>query len=553
MRSLSPSPFAQSILRRLPVHIRRLSSQESSRNDLIISFSELVKRFPNKAPCASPPPVTGARPRCPHPFEYASMMEAYGRAGDADEALRLLREMKSFSCRPDVVCYTAVIDSLASSGRPAEALAVFEEMASAGAAPDAAAFTVLVKLYACCLMQFDVAYEVVRWMVKSGCAPDVVTYSTLIAGLCWAGRIEEALGVLDLMLEEECRPNVYTYTPIVQAYCCRGRIKEAKRLLNTMEAIGCPPNTVTFNVLIEALCKIAAFDEVEMLMKDCALKGWEPDTITYSIYMDGLCKFGRAEKSFELIEVMLEKGLCPNDLTLNILLDGLCRGSKACEAKCLLERSAELEWNATVVNYNTVMSRLSDIGRWSAVLKLFTDMFKKGITANSWTFSIVIHSLSKTGMLNLAKFVFNSKGFVANVMTYTTLIHYYSLAGRPHDVHLLFQKMAEESISPNRITYSVMINCLCKDKRFLEAIGCFYRSLGDGYSSDLVAHLMYNLVSCGRLKEMINLLQWILKQGTAIDVCIFHKLINAFCRMGYCKSAKIYDVCHILDKMLQIR
>ncbi|CAL9174724.1 unnamed protein product [Musa hybrid cultivar] len=542
------SPLAQSLLRRLPAHIRMMSSQESSRNDLFRSFVELVKRFPGNAPCSSPPSPAahaleiGAGPRWPHPFEYAAMIEAYGRTGDADEALRLLREMKDSPCRPDVVCYTAVVDSLASSGRASEALEVFEEMVSSDVAPDTAAFTVLVKLYACCLMQFDAAYEVVRWMVTCGCAPDVVTYSTLIAGLCWAGRVEEALGVLDQMLEEECRPNVYTYTPIVHAYCSRGRVEEAKRLLNTMEVVGSPPNAVAYNVLIESLCKTGAFKEVEKLIKDSSLKGWEPDTITYSIYMDGLCKLGRTDKSFEQLEVMREKGLCPNAVTLNILLDGLCRSSKAWEAKCLLEQSSKLEWNPSVVNYNTVMSRLSDVGRWPAVLKLFADMHKKGISANSWTCSIVIHSLSKAGKLRLAESIFDSKGFVANVMSYTTLIHYCYLSGRIHDVHLLYHKMAEENIAPSWITYCVMISCLCREKRYLEAIGCFYRSLRDGYSPDLVAHLMDELVSGGKLKEILNLLEWISRQRTIVDVCIFQRLIKAFCRAGSCKSAKIYDV-----------
>ncbi|KAG6470800.1 hypothetical protein ZIOFF_071880 [Zingiber officinale] len=550
----SLSPFALSIFRRLPGHIRGLCSREHSTNDLPRRFAELVKRFSDRPPCSSPPPVpeVGARPPWPHPFEYASLIEAFRRAGQAEEALRLLHEMKSFSCRPDVVCYTSVIDILASSGRAEEALTVFEEMLTYGISPDAAAFTVLVKLYSCCLGQFDAAYEVVRWMVKCGCAPDVVTYSTLIAGLCWAGRVEEALGILDQMLEEECLPNAYTFTPIVQAYCSSGRIDKAKGLMNTMEIIGCPPNTVTYNVLVEALCKIGAFDEVETLLKDATLKAWQPDTITYSIYMDNLCKLGLADKSFDLFEVMLERGLQPNAVTLNILLDCLCRASRAWEAKRLLERSADVKWIASVVNYNTVMSRLSDGGRWPAVLKLFVDMFKKGIAANSWTFSIVVHSLSKAGMVSLAKLVFDSNGFVPNVMSYTTLIHYSYIAGKEHDVHHLFQKMAMENIAPNWITYSVMITCLCRDKRYLEAVGCFYRSFKDGYSPKLVAHLLYQLVRGGKLKEVACLLDWILRQGFTIDVCIFHSLIKAFCRTGYCRSSRIYEICRMLDKMLQI-
>nr|CAD1833612.1 unnamed protein product [Ananas comosus var. bracteatus] len=279
-------------------------------------------------------------------------------SGDADHVLRLFREMKSFRRAPDLACYTTVVHSLVTARRPT---------------------------------------PLSRWMARCGCPPDVVTYSTLITGLCWAGRVEEALGVLDLMLEDQCRPNVCTYTPIVHAYCSIGRIEEAKQLVNAMGAVGCPPNTVTYNVIVEALCMVGALDEVGNLINDSVSNGWKPDAITYSIYMDGLCKFGKLDKCVEVFDEMTARGLCPTTVTLNILLDCLCRGSEAWEAKYLLERSRELEWNADVANYNTVMSRLCSGGRVLAVLKLFTDMLKKGIAPNSWTFSIVVNSLCRAG------------------------------------------------------------------------------------------------------------------------------------------------------------
>lgn len=390
-------------------------------------------------------------------------------------------------------------------------------------------------------------------MARCGCPPDVVTYSTLITGLCWAGRVEEALGVLDLMLEDQCRPNVCTYTPIVHAYCSIGRIEEAKQLVNAMGAVGCPPNTVTYNVIVEALCMVGALDEVGNLINDSVSNGWKPDAITYSIYMDGLCKFGKLDKCVEVFDEMTARGLCPTTVTLNILLDCLCRGSEAWEAKYLLERSRELEWNADVANYNTVMSRLCSGGRVLAVLKLFTDMLKKGIAPNSWTFSIVVNSLCRAGKLRKARCIFDSKGFVANIVTYTTLIRYLHLAGENDEVCLLFYKMVEENISPNHTIYRIMIDCLCTKGRFLVAIGCFFRSLENGYSEDLVVTLTYGLLRGGKLRELLTLLEWILSHGLLINFRIFHALIRMCCKMGFCQSSEIYKVCHILDKMLGVR
>nr|UPT48750.1 pentatricopeptide repeat protein AaPPR733 [Agave angustifolia]UPT49283.1 pentatricopeptide repeat protein AaPPR133 [Agave angustifolia]UPT49375.1 pentatricopeptide repeat protein AaPPR345 [Agave angustifolia] len=528
----------------------RRSYSSSSDEHLIKKFSDAVKQFSQRPQLS---PQIGARPRNPHPFEYNALMKEFGRSGNLEEVLRLFREMKYFYCRPDVVCYSTVIDSLVVWNRPREALAVFAEMIVLGMDPDLACFTILVKLYSCCLKQFALAYDVIGWMVKCGINPDVIAYSTLITGLCWAGRAEEALGVLDWMLEEKCVPNVHTCTPIVQAYCYTGRIESAKSFVVTMERVGCWPNTVTYNVLIEALCKVRAFDEVEKVLGESRMKGWEPDEISYSIYMDGLCKLGMVCKAFIVLEIMTEKGLLPNAVTLNILLDCLCRGSKVWEARCLLERSAELKWDVDVVNYNTVMSRLCDIGMWSAVLKLFTDMLKKGIVANAWTFSILINSLCKAGKHRKAKCIFNSKGFVANVVTYTSIIHQFYVAREMEEVHQLFSKMEEEKVLPNVVTYTIMINCLCQEGKFLEAMKFFHRSLKDGFSPHLVAPIIDALVRSGKIRDTLNLVAQIREWGLTIEFCIFRSLIQAFCGIGCCQSTEIHKVCHILDKMLGVR
>jgi pentatricopeptide repeat protein len=61
------------------------------------------------------------------------------------------------------------------------------------------------------------------------CGPDVVTYSTLISGLCGAGRVVVALSILGMMLEEECKPNAHTYMPIMHAYCVRGAAMQCEQ------------------------------------------------------------------------------------------------------------------------------------------------------------------------------------------------------------------------------------------------------------------------------------------------------------------------------------
>ncbi|KAL5202897.1 hypothetical protein ABZP36_013849 [Zizania latifolia] len=543
-----PSPSHRALPRLLL--LRCLSSGPRRDHRFLLRFAALAKEL-SERPQAPPPP---SRPQSPHPYDYNRLMSAHAESRDgagADRALNLLDEMRGLlGRRPDAACFTTAAAALSSSFRPGAALEVLDSMASDGVAPDAAACTVLVGVYACRLHQFAAAYEVVRWMVANGVPPDVVTYSTLISGLCNAGRVPEALGVLDLMLEEGCRPNAHTYTPIMHAYCTSGRIHEAKRLLNTMVASGCAPSTVTYNVLVEALCKVGSFNEVEALFEESSKKEWTPDAITYSSYMNGLCKAGRIDKSFALVNRMLSNGLHPNEVTLNILLDGVCRSSTAWTAKRLLECSTEFGWDANVVNYNTVMTRLCDERKWLGVIKLFADMAKKGIVPNSWTFSIVVHSLCKLGKLRKALCLLGSGDFVATVVTYNTLIRHLSNTGKANEVCFLLHQMIEEGIAPTDMTYVLVIDCLCREKNFLVAVSCFYRSLEDSFFPSAFLSIVRGLIVGGKLGELRTIIGCVLAQGFIIEVCVYQELIKAFCRKGYCQGIEMYKVCHILEKML---
>ncbi|CAL4900577.1 unnamed protein product [Urochloa decumbens] len=548
---LSPSrPIARLL------HLRRLSI--SPRDHLLLRFAAVAKELSEQP---LPPPLP-SRPGSPHPYDYNRLMSAHAAAAEwggpgavagADRALHLLDEMRSLlGRRPDAACFTTAAAALSSASQPGAALAVLNAMAVDGVAPDATACTVLVGVYACRLRWFDAAYEVVRWMAANGVVPDVVTYSTLISGLCSAGRVAEALGVLDLMLEEGCQPNAHTYTPIMHAYCVSGMIHEAMKLMETMVAAGFVPSTATYNVLVEALCKAGAFKEVDALLEESSVKGWTPDTITYSTYMDGLCKAGRVDKSFALVDKMLSEGLRPNEITLNILLDGVCRGSTAWAAKCLLECSAEIGWHVNVVNYNTVMRRLCDERRWLAVIKLFVDMVKKGMAPNSWTFSIVVHSLCKLGKHHEALCLLGSGDFIADVVAYNTLIRHLSFLGKTGEAYLVLDEMIEKGVTPNNITDSLVVDCLCGEGKFLVALGYLNRSLEDGLSRSAVSSIVRGLIAGGKLRELHTLIGWILGQGFILDVYMYQELIIAFCKKGYCRGTEMYKVNHTLERMLRL-
>ncbi|ONK63930.1 uncharacterized protein A4U43_C07F20380 [Asparagus officinalis] len=488
----------------------------------------------------------------PDVVTYCTLISGLCEAGRIDEALHVLAvEMKKLNCEPNLFCYGTVFKALVSARRCGEAEDLFWEAMSSGVDPDVKFCTELVKMYSFDLEKFESAREVVRWMVKSGCKPDVVMYSTLINGLCRAGRVEEAREVVDEMVKEKCEPNCLTFTPLLQAYCSNGRIEEAKRLLDSMESGNCSPDTVCYNVLIQGLCDKGDFDEVENVLRESSSKGWNPDAVSYNIYINGLCKVSRIEEAFRQLEVMLDKGLCPTVVTLNILLHRLCCESRVWDVKRLLERSSELDLDFNVVSYNTVMSRLCEVEEWFTVLKIFTDMVKKGIGPDTQSFNIVIYSLCRARKFRMAWCIFESKGFVPNVVSCNILMHQYLLAGKTNEFSSLVSFMQLNSIAPDKVTCNIRVDSLCREGKFSEAIH-FCKSLKYVYSQELIAHLSHGLVKGGRLGDLLRLFEELLDKGLVLDCQVYDFLIAAFCEKGSCNSKEIFKICLILDKMLGV-
>uniref|UniRef100_J3KV95 Pentacotripeptide-repeat region of PRORP domain-containing protein n=1 Tax=Oryza brachyantha TaxID=4533 RepID=J3KV95_ORYBR len=500
---------------------------------------------------SSPPPSQLKRRRGRLERDYNVAMKALALSGDVDEVLAVFAELRRSladagdgGAAPNVLCYNTLVNALAEAGRTEEALRALDEMLASGVAPNASSHNILIKMHAR-RSEFDLAWELIH---KSEMEPDAATYSTLIAGLCRVGKVAEAWGVLDWMLEKNCLPMVHTYTPIVQAYCREGRIEEAKLLMVEMERLGCLPNVVTYNVLIRALCDSGRFDEVEQILVDSRTKDWNPSTVTYNIYMNGLCKKGKTKEALEQLDVMLGEGMDPTAYTLSILLNCLCHDSRLLDAIYLLERSTELKWHAGVVAYNTVMSRLCEMGKWMSILKLLTDMIKKGIEPNTRTFNILIHSLCVVGKFSLAKSLIQSEGFAADVVTYNTLLHWSYHCGKLTGANRLISAMEEKNIALDEVTYTIIIDGLCREGKFDAATGYFLKSLKIGLSMDVLTVLLNRLACADRIWEIHRIFD---EKDFIPDHLVFNLTIRTLCRASYCHYRDFYKLNLILDKMLE--
>ena len=170
---------------------------------------------------------------------------------------------------------------------------------------------------------------------------------------------------------------------------------------------------------------------------------------------------------------------------------------------------------------------------------------------NTRTFNIVIRSLCFRRKFSIAKSLASNQGFAANVVTYNTLIYFVFYYSRKlSEVKDLIFDMTAERIAPDEVTYTIIVDGLCRDGFLDTATSYFLESLEIGLSRDLFTVLTNRLAHNGKIWETIHVFKGMEEKGFIPDNSIFDLTIRIFCRAGYCHDTDMFKVNFILDTML---
>ncbi|KAL4025515.1 hypothetical protein IC575_013916 [Cucumis melo] len=167
----------------------------------------------------------------------------------------LYNKMHLAGLSPDIFTLNILVNCLCKVNRVSEALAAMVGILRRGYIPNIVIYTTLIKGL-CMEHRISEATRLFIKMQKLGCTLDVVTYGTLIKGLCQpgiltlllscikkcsmtlvimgliVGREEEAKGLFEEMKAQGMIPNVISYSSLIHGFCWAGKWEESKRLFD---------------------------------------------------------------------------------------------------------------------------------------------------------------------------------------------------------------------------------------------------------------------------------------------------------------------------------
>lgn len=289
---------------------------------------------------------------------WNTLISAHARLG------KMKRAREVFELMPDktIVSYTTLISGYTRIGCYSDALEVFHQMQIAGMEPDE--ISIVSVLPACAHLG---ALELGKWIHvyadKNKVLSRICICNALIEMYAKCGCVEGARRLFDWMPERD----VISWSTMIAGLANHGRAGEAIGLFEEMDSAGVKPNSVTFLGLLSACAHAGFLNEglkyFNSMVKDYCIN---PGVEHYGCVVDLLGRSGCLNQAVDFIHKM---PIAPDATIWGSLLSA-CRSHGNVEiAVIAMEKLVELEPD-DAGNYVLLSNVYAAAGRWDGVSRM---------------------------------------------------------------------------------------------------------------------------------------------------------------------------------------
>ncbi|VFQ63122.1 unnamed protein product [Cuscuta campestris] len=350
---------------------------------------------------------------------------------DLDHAHELFDQMLRARPLPSIVQFTKLLSRVVKIKHYTAAVCFFKEMRVRGVPVDAHSLTILIEAF-CLSNRAEYGFCVLGMFFKCGIDFDTVASNTLIKGLCLDNNIVEAVGLFKKLVREDlcevynitynvlmnglCKmterrvsPNIITYTSLIQGLCSFCRWRDVTKLMNEMVRHNVYPNVCTFSILVDAFCKEGKLKDAEAVIQIMIQRNVYPNVVTYNALIEGYCLQGQMDDARRALGRMIDKGLQPDRMSYNTIINGYCRRKEMDEAFHLFHEMPQKGLYPNVVTYTTMLQGLFLAGRCDDALNLFQDMQLSGHAPNFHTYCVLLTGLCENRHIEEAMSVYSNE------------------------------------------------------------------------------------------------------------------------------------------------
>ncbi|GMH13347.1 hypothetical protein Nepgr_015188 [Nepenthes gracilis] len=415
---------------------------------------------------------------------YNSMIRAYTRSSQNDNALKLYHEMLDGDTKPDKYTYTFLLKAFTGKLEFAEGVNIHRQVAKAGLESDMFIATGLIDMY-CKMGQLECARELFDKMPKR----DVVAWNAMISGFSQSKNSIVALN-----------------------------------LFRRMQLSGVSPNSVSLLNLFPAVCKLVDLQLCRCIHGFVIRRDFQSQVINGMIDMYSKCGcVGDARSVFDR--------MCNRDnVSWGTMMAGYAHNGYF---ESVLELFEEIKKENRLINKVSVVSSAlaaSELRDLEKGKEIHSCARQQHIDSDILVATAVMMMYAKCGELNKAKRLF--EGFnERDLVAWSALISAFVQSGFPKDALCLFREMLNEKIKPNGVTLMSILPA-CAEHSYLKlgrSIHCYSLKAGFDSETSTGSALVSMYAKCG----LFDPARVIFHRMPCKDVVTWNALINGYAQVCY--------------------
>ncbi|KAF3792927.1 Pentatricopeptide repeat-containing protein [Nymphaea thermarum] len=317
---------------------------------------------------------------------YSSMIDAYARCGNLEEANRLYEEMVAQGLGQDAVTISVMVNAFTNHGNPLDRKPKIMRVVS-------------------CAGKLLLAADIYDRMASSGVPTSLQTYSTMIRQYFVygkAGNLDKASEMFNTALSADIKIDEKAYTNMITCYGKAGRTSEAFALFNEMKKEGIRPGKISYDTMINAFAVTGLYEQAQQLFQTMQSEGYCPDTFTHlaltRAYLEGK-KYLEAE---EIIHVMRNKGLRPTCAYFNEIITAYSKAGLVTDAERVYVRISETGIAPDMSCYRTMLRTYMENGCLDEGISFFRSIYRT-VKPDIFILSAAVHLYEHAGMKHEAE------------------------------------------------------------------------------------------------------------------------------------------------------
>ena len=338
----------------------------------------------------------------PSPVTYGILIKAYGKTNDLIKAFEMFEQMKNKKMKINEVAYGCLLDACVKNDRMDLALILFDNMKKDNISFNTVHYTTMIKGYSKS-GNFEEALRTFYKMKENArTLPNLITYNCIIDACVKVDNISTAIELLNDLLNpsSQLKPDLITFSTLIKGLCMRKEVETAYYYLGLMQEAGIRADEAIFNLVLENCFSVNNYELGLKVFDMMQQTGVLPSNITFSIMIRLHSRAHKLVKVIEVLDIMRGYRIRPSLIIFTNIIQACFKANRMDK---VLEMIAELEktklkWDA--IFYSKLISGFLNFNRLDVALSYWERSIHDQIFLGQEVYTQLISSLQASNFMN---------------------------------------------------------------------------------------------------------------------------------------------------------